>query len=80
MSTEKTKKIRIFVLEGKKSCIANAVRIIIDAVERYKMLFEGQYFGRQVEQKQEIDGVSFYYNPPPRNAVPLAASIKTPKK
>lgn len=50
--------------------------IINAAINRYKDLCEGKYCGQSVSRVQTILGVDFFYSPPPRSAVPYAASLK----
>eukprot|EP00210_Caulerpa_lentillifera_P002293 g2203.t1 len=70
------KECRIFYLEGTSYQILHAMEIITGAIERYKELAEGNCNGFQVDKKQHIKGVNFYYQPPPRSAVPYAASLR----
>ena len=51
--------------------------IVNDAVERYKQLCEGNCKGTFVNRIQEIHGVEFTYQPPPRSVVPFAAALRT---
>lgn len=55
------------------------MEIMTEAVKRYKELAEGNYNGFQVDKKQHIKGVDFYYYPPPRRAVPYAATLRVHK-
>lgn len=55
-----------------------AIAIIKQAVIRYKDLAEGRYNGMQVDKKQQVQGIDFYYQPPPRSIVPFAASLRVP--
>lgn len=52
-----------------------ASSIIHEAVERYKELCEGKRRGEFVQRLQYIRGVEFSYQPPPKTAVPNAASV-----
>lgn len=46
------------------------------AVDRYKDLAEGNLCGREVDRTQIIEGIPFYYNPPPRGIVAYAAGLR----
>eukprot|EP00890_Picochlorum_soloecismus_P006309 jgi/Picsp_1/667/NSC_00662-R1_protein len=78
-SRSKERKVRRVVVEGPVKSVLHALNIIKAAVNRYKELCEGKYCGKSVERIQQIYGVDFYYSPPPRNAVPFAASLKVDK-
>ena len=68
---------REFVLEGPTDAsVAHAMSIIVDAVNRYKVLCEGKCAGQVVPRSQYVAGVEFYYQPPPRSVVPFAACLK----
>ncbi|GMH38061.1 hypothetical protein BSKO_05945 [Bryopsis sp. KO-2023] len=73
------KKSRLFYIEGPIPSVVTALQIICAAVTRYKQLAEGQFSGHQVERKQNIYGVDFCYQPPPRSIVPYAAGLKISK-
>eukprot|EP00210_Caulerpa_lentillifera_P000539 g521.t1 len=73
------KECRVFYLKGTSQQIFHAMEIITEAVKRYKLLAEGSLSGFQVDRKQHIKGVNFYYYPPPRSAVPYAAGLRVSK-
>ena len=56
-----------------------AINIMKHAVIRYKDLAEGRFMGMQVDKKQIVQGIDFYYQPPPRSIVPFAASLRVPR-
>lgn len=66
---------RAFFIEGSSEAVGKAFVIILHAVVRYKQLLEGTYTGKLVDRSQHIDGVEFFYQPPPKYAVPHAAAI-----
>jgi hypothetical protein len=47
------------------------------SVSRYVELTDGSYCGKAVDRSFTIDGCTFFYSPPPRAAVPFAASLRT---
>ncbi len=47
---------------------------------RYVHLTGGTYCGRAVDRAHAIDGCTFFYSPPPRAAVPFAASLRGPDR
>ena len=59
------------------SSMFHAIDIMLDAVGRYKDLAEGKFVGLQVDKKQKIRGIDFHYQPPPRDAVPFAATLRS---
>ena len=67
---------REFTIEGRAGAVTHALSVMYDAVERYKQLTEGQYTGQIVAHVQHVAGVDFFYQPPPRNKMPQAASLK----
>ncbi|WIA13867.1 hypothetical protein OEZ85_002439 [Tetradesmus obliquus] len=67
---------RIFVIKGEARCVAQAIYIVTAAVDRYKELCEGRYSGQSVPRSQNVLGVTFSYQPPPKSIVPSAASLK----
>lgn len=71
-------------LQGPRPAVVQALAIINAAIDRYKELCEGKYCGKAVDRMQNILGVDFFYSPPPRSAVPFAASLRqdgmTPSK
>lgn len=66
---------RVFIIKGSPNEKAQAVQIILMAVQRYKDLTEGSQLGQSVHPIQMVEGVEFLYRPPPKNRVPHAASI-----
>ena len=66
---------RVFCIQGSAEAVMAASNIIHEAVERYKELCEGKRRGEFVQRLQYIRGVEFSYQPPPKNAVPNAASV-----
>ncbi|KAK9801944.1 hypothetical protein WJX73_008785 [Symbiochloris irregularis] len=71
-----TQPTRIYVIEGRTRAVMLALTIVCDAVDRYKELCEGRYCGESVSRIQTVHGIDFMYQPPPRNVVPYAASLK----
>ncbi|GAB4818934.1 hypothetical protein N2152v2_005980 [Parachlorella kessleri] len=69
--------VRCVVVEGRRRAVVMALEIITEAVDRYKDLCEGKFCGHVVDRVQQVHGVSFYYSPPPRAAVPYAAALKS---
>ncbi|GAB4818924.1 hypothetical protein N2152v2_005970 [Parachlorella kessleri] len=69
--------VRCVVVEGRRRAVVMALEIITEAVDRYKDLCEGKFCGHVVDRVQQVHGVSFYYSPPPRAAVPCAAALKS---
>ncbi|KAK9832981.1 hypothetical protein WJX74_003342 [Apatococcus lobatus] len=67
---------RIFVVEGDWQCAVAALKVVYEAVDRYKELCEGKYCGQHVHRSQIVSGVEFSYQPPPRHLVPYAAALK----
>ncbi|GAB4814819.1 hypothetical protein N2152v2_001865 [Parachlorella kessleri] len=67
---------RQFQVEGPPAAVARSLGVMCDAVQRYKELCEGKYAGQSVPRVQHVGGVDFSYQPPPRNIVPYAASLK----
>ena len=68
---------REFSIEGAtEASVALALAIIIEAVKRYKDLCEGCCAGQVVSRSQQVMGVEFFYQPPPRSIVPFAACLK----
>lgn len=66
---------RTFTIKGQSDKVREAFAIICKAVDRYKELCEGKYKGIIVRQEQDIQGVRFLYQPPPRRIVPDAAIL-----
>ena len=66
---------RVFCIQGLAESVIAASNIIHEAVERYKELCEGKRRGEFVQRLQYIRGVEFSYQPPPKNAMPNAASV-----
>jgi len=66
---------RVFCIQGSSDAVMTASSIIHEAVERYKELCEGKRRGEFVQRLQYIRGVEFSYQPPPKTAVPNAASV-----
>jgi hypothetical protein len=66
---------RVFCIQGTSEAVMTASSIIHEAVERYKELCEGKRRGEFVQRLQYIRGVEFSYQPPPKTAVPNAASV-----
>ncbi|PSC67071.1 Dynein light chain roadblock-type 2 [Micractinium conductrix] len=56
--------------------VIDTTGIISAAVERYAELCGGAFSGQAVDRTQVIDSVQFFYSPPPRAAVPYAASLR----
>eukprot|EP00887_Chlorella_sp_A99_P001213 scaffold14.g1213.t1 len=67
---------RQFVVDGPAPAVAAALGVVCDAVARYKELCEGKYAGQSVPRLQRVSGMDFAYQPPPRNIVPFAASLR----
>ena len=68
---------REFTIEGPSDAsVAHAMSFMMDAVKRYKSLCEGNCAGQVVSRSQHVAGVEFFYQPPPRSVVPLAACLK----
>eukprot|EP00775_Hariotina_reticulata_P005621 gene5621-5859_t len=67
---------RIFLIKGEARCVAQAIYVVTAAVDRYKELCEGRYCGQSVPRAQNVLGVTFSYQPPPKSIVPCAASLK----
>ncbi|KFM25482.1 hypothetical protein F751_0509 [Auxenochlorella protothecoides] len=72
----KDRKVRTLIIEGPPCSIQMALQIISGAVARYKDLCEGAFCGQAVDRVQVIGSVDFMYQPPPRHAVPFAASLR----
>lgn len=72
---------REFLFRGTPYQIIAAVSIVKEAVTRYKSLAEGAYYGQTVPRMHKIASIEFIYQPPPRSAVPYAATLsKTPRR
>eukprot|EP00884_Botryococcus_braunii_P017438 jgi/Botrbrau1/4378/Bobra.105_2s0024.1 len=71
---------RKFLITGEPSNVAQALRIIMDAVDHYKQLTEGACCGQRVGSEQIIHGIPFQYSAPPRHSVPYAAGIRGPHR
>ena len=69
--------VRAFTVEGSPSCVAAAASFILAAVDRYVCLTDGSHAGRAVPRAQEVGGLVFQYQPPPRAVVPHAAALKS---
>ncbi|KAL3688815.1 hypothetical protein R1sor_015124 [Riccia sorocarpa] len=60
--------IRLFRIQGKKAVVQAAVALISQAVAKYKDLCDCKRRGEFVQREHVINGVEFYYQPPPRKA------------
>ncbi|KAL2630851.1 hypothetical protein R1flu_015537 [Riccia fluitans] len=60
--------IRLFRIQGKKAVVQAAVVLISQAVVKYKDLCDCKRRGEFVQREHVINGVEFYYQPPPRKA------------
>ena len=69
--------LRAFTVEGSPPRVAAAAAIILAAVDRYVTLTDGSCAGRTVGRAQEVAGMVFSYQPPPRAVVPHAAALKS---
>ncbi|CAM6097500.1 unnamed protein product [Calypogeia fissa] len=65
--------IRLFRIQGKKAVVQAAVALIGQAVAKYKDLCDCKRRGEFVQREHIINGVEFYYQPPPRKAFALNA-------
>eukprot|EP01024_Parvocaulis_polyphysoides_P046758 TRINITY_DN441_c0_g1_i1.p1 TRINITY_DN441_c0_g1~~TRINITY_DN441_c0_g1_i1.p1 ORF type:complete len:319 (+),score=19.33 TRINITY_DN441_c0_g1_i1:9-965(+) len=72
-SQQKPKAIRVFLIQGNKFGILEAIRLISAAVDRYKLLIEGAYKDQVVAPIQVVEGIEFVYKPPPILAMPRSA-------
>lgn len=72
--------IRIFRIQGKKSVVHAAVALIEQAVAKYKDLCECKRRGEFVQREHVINGVEFYYQPPPRKAFANTNANEQPPK
>ncbi|GMH38319.1 hypothetical protein BSKO_06203 [Bryopsis sp. KO-2023] len=70
------KKVRVFTIEGPLNAKCLALEFMKAAIIRYKYLAEGACWGESAQQRQTIEGVDFYYSPPPKSAAPRAAGLK----
>ncbi|KAJ7287868.1 hypothetical protein O6H91_Y318200 [Diphasiastrum complanatum] len=73
---------RLFRIQGKKAVVQAAVSLIEQAVRKYKDLCDCKRRGEFVQREHLINGVEFYYQPPPRKAfssLALAAEACRPK-
>lgn len=68
---------RTMLVEGGRRAVVAALQTIAAAVETYASLCGGAYCGLSVDRQQPIGGVTFYYSPPPRSAVPYAAALRS---
>lgn len=57
--------------------MVRALHIISSAVARYAELTSGAFAALAVDREQLIHGCTFYYQPPPRAAVPFAAALRS---
>ncbi|GMH35379.1 hypothetical protein BSKO_03247 [Bryopsis sp. KO-2023] len=68
--------VRMFSVQGPKLGQCMALEYMMAAVARYKHLAEGPCCEMKVSQLQTVRGIAFWYKPPPKRAVPFAASLK----
>lgn len=68
--------VRMFSVQGPKYGQCMALEYMMAAVERYKHLAEGPCCKMKVSQLQTVRGIAFWYKPPPKKAVPFAASLR----
>lgn len=68
--------VRMFSVQGPKIGQYMALEYMMAAVARYKHLAEGPCCEMKVSQLQTVRGIAFWYKPPPKRAVPFAASLK----
>ncbi|XP_073386017.1 uncharacterized protein [Physcomitrium patens] len=71
--------IRLFRIQGKKAVVQTAVSLIEQAVAKYKDLCECKRRGEFVQREHVINGVEFYYQPPPRKAFTNNDNEHSPK-
>ncbi|XP_024368515.1 uncharacterized protein [Physcomitrium patens] len=71
--------IRLFRIQGKKAVVQTAVALIEQAVVKYKDLCECKRRGEFVQREHVINGVEFYYQPPPRKAFANNGNELSPK-
>ncbi|XP_024538771.1 uncharacterized protein LOC112349159 [Selaginella moellendorffii] len=70
---------RLFRIQGKKAVVQAAVALVEQAVAKYRELCECKRRGEFVQREHVINGVEFYYQPPPRKAFSdQLASSRTP--
>eukprot|EP01025_Chloroclados_australasicus_P047948 TRINITY_DN5414_c0_g2_i1.p2 TRINITY_DN5414_c0_g2~~TRINITY_DN5414_c0_g2_i1.p2 ORF type:complete len:426 (+),score=37.12 TRINITY_DN5414_c0_g2_i1:187-1278(+) len=67
------RKVRIFHIKGDEEALYLTIKIMMAAVYHYKDLVEGKYYGVYVDKVQIVEGIPFYYEPPPLENVPLSA-------
>jgi hypothetical protein len=72
----RARRVRTLVVEGPPGAVVAALAILDAAVARYKELCGGAHAGRPADRVQRVRGVPFFYAPPPRGAVPLAAPLR----
>jgi hypothetical protein len=66
---------REFTCSGNEENVVQAVEIIKEAVNTYKILTEGEYKGKCVQSTMVVHGITFDYCPPPKSKMPDAASV-----
>ena len=66
---------REFTCSGDEVDVVQAVEIIKEAVNTYKILTEGEYKGKCVQSTMVVRGITFDYCPPPKSKMPDAASV-----
>ncbi|GMH38754.1 hypothetical protein BSKO_06638 [Bryopsis sp. KO-2023] len=76
LGSNQKKTVRMFSVQGTEVAQALALTLMKNAVCRYKYLSEGSCCGREVPQIQMVNGIEFFYSPPPKSVVPQAASVK----
>eukprot|EP01026_Neomeris_dumetosa_P073279 TRINITY_DN7523_c0_g2_i1.p1 TRINITY_DN7523_c0_g2~~TRINITY_DN7523_c0_g2_i1.p1 ORF type:complete len:310 (+),score=25.43 TRINITY_DN7523_c0_g2_i1:151-1080(+) len=72
-SQQKPKAVRVFLIQGSQFGILEAIRLVVAAVNRYKLLIDGAYKDQVVPPIQTVEGIQFVYKPPPIHAMPWSA-------
>ncbi|GLJ31263.1 hypothetical protein SUGI_0627010 [Cryptomeria japonica] len=62
--------VRLFCIQGSKRAVQAAVYVIEEAVAKYRALCECKSRGEFVQREHVINGVEFFYQPPPKMALP----------
>ncbi|GMH38414.1 hypothetical protein BSKO_06298 [Bryopsis sp. KO-2023] len=75
MSPSQPRLVRAFTIQGSDTGQALALNFFKAAIDRYKYLAEGTCRGMRVPHVQNINGIDFFYSPPPKHIVPHAAGL-----
>ncbi|GLJ31276.1 hypothetical protein SUGI_0627380 [Cryptomeria japonica] len=62
--------VRLFRIQGNKRAVQAAVYVIQEAVAKYRALCECKSRGEFVQREHVINGIEFFYQPPPKMALP----------